>query len=123
MNSRRKENAPTAQIDLLRHVWRTTSARTKRQWLCELLVPNARLEIDADELRRLRSFRQTCVADAPGSRIKARPMYLAYVTWAKASDIAPISETQFGRLMKKLIERNDRGAVRYYVNVTLRQRS
>jgi hypothetical protein len=121
MNLRRKENMPAAQIDLLRHVWRTTSARVRRQWLGELLVPNTRLEVAPDELRGLRSFRQACVVDAADGRIKARSMYIAYVAWAKTSGRTPISETRFGLQMKKLIRRDDRGAIRHYLNVSLRK--
>jgi putative DNA primase/helicase len=72
-----------------------------------------------DEMDTVGVFRRACVFDKEGGTIRAREMYRAYLAWCEANAKNPVKETRFGREMKKLVRRNDSGAVHAYVDVEL----
>jgi putative DNA primase/helicase len=72
-----------------------------------------------DEMDTVGVFRRACVHEKPGGTIKAREMYRAYLAWCEANAKNPVKETRFGREMKKLVKRDDTGAVHAYVDVEL----
>lgn len=73
-----------------------------------------------DEMDTVGVFRRACVHEKDGGTIRAREMYRAYLAWCEANAKNPVKETRFGREMKKLVKRDDSGAVHAYVGVELR---
>lgn len=72
-----------------------------------------------DEMDVVGSFMQACVITIPGAIVTAREMYQAYVSWALSNGKKPVSETRFGRDMKRKIPRDDRGALHVYRDCAL----
>jgi len=72
-----------------------------------------------DEMDVVGAFLDACVKPASGQAVTAREMYQAYVSWASANGKKPVSETKFGRDVKRKIPRDDKGALHVYRDVTL----
>jgi putative DNA primase/helicase len=64
-------------------------------------------------------FAAACLAPSTGHKEKARDVFNAYVAWSLANARRPMSETKFGRILKKKHPRNDDGAVHFYLDVQL----
>ena len=56
-----------------------------------------------DEMDVVGSFVAACVVAAEGEWVTARTMYQAYVSWAEANGKKPVTETRFGRDMKRKV--------------------
>lgn len=72
-----------------------------------------------DDMDPAGQFVRAHVEDAPGEKVAARAMYHAYEAWSSANAKKPITETRFGRVMKKKLNFDDTGRVRLYLDVRL----
>lgn len=72
-----------------------------------------------DEMDPVGQFVAGCVEACAGSHEKARDVYNAYVAWSMANAKKPMSESRFGRIMKKKVTRDDSGRVHMYRDVKL----
>jgi len=64
-------------------------------------------------------FTRAHVVDAPGENVQARVMYRAYLAWSAAATKKPMSETRFGRTMKKKGYRRADARLHMYLDVRL----
>lgn len=84
--------------------------------------PNAVRE--ATEAYRLDSdpmgeFLRTCTREAKGATVQAMVMYRAYVHWAKANALDPVSMTRFGLRLKDRGFQQTQSGNRYWLDVEL----
>lgn len=86
-----------------------------------LIPPEVRMATQEyrDEMDVVGAFLDACVRASPGQSVTAREMYQAYVSWAHANGKKPVSETKFGRDVKRKIPRDDKGALHVYRDVAL----
>jgi putative DNA primase/helicase len=72
------------------------------------------------EMDIVMQFAEDCLEKVDSSKVQARAMYEAFKEWCHANSKSPVFETKFGRDMKRHFERDDKGRLRFYLNVKLR---
>lgn len=73
-----------------------------------------------DEMDVVGAFQDACVEFAAGQSVTARTMYHAYVDWSEQNGKRPVSETRFGRDMKrKLAHGHGRHKIQIYLDCRL----
>lgn len=80
---------------------------------CGLQIPpevRAATQEYRDEMDVVGLFTQDCVRPALGESVTARAMYQAYAMWSDANGKKPVSETRFGRDMKRKVAHGRNGA-------------
>ncbi|MCW4114762.1 phage/plasmid primase, P4 family [Aurantimonas sp. MSK8Z-1] len=72
-----------------------------------------------DDMDPTSGFVSQCVRPKGDEEVLARDLYRAYVAWAEASAVKPITETRFGRIMGKKFQRLEGAQARRYVGIAL----